>query len=82
MATLNRHAGVDFPFFYINRKVRVAKRVDIEKWIESGQRFSGDEAATNKPKHRRTRPTAGASTPELDALHDQARRAYDRFMAP
>lgn len=80
MATVNRCAGVDFPVFYINQKVRVAKRVDIDRWIESGRCLSADGAATDKTKNRRTRPTAGASTPELDAIQDEALRAYERFM--
>jgi len=80
MATVNRHAGIDFPVYYLNQKVRVAKRVDIEKWIESGLQFSGDGAAIDEIKKRRTRPTRGVSTPELDAMHDKARNAYDSFM--
>jgi len=80
MATVNRCAGVDFPVFYLNQKVRLARRVDIDKWIESRRRFSSDGAATDRVKNRRARPTAGASTPELDAEQDEALRAYERFM--
>ena len=80
MATVNRQAGIEFPVFYLNQKVRVAKRVDIEKWIESGLRLSDDGVASDEIKKRRTRPTKGVSTPELDAMHDEARNAYDSFM--
>ncbi len=80
MATVNRHAGIDFQVFNLKQKVRLAKRVDIERWIESKRCFLGDDAEIETPKKRRRRLTKGASTPELDATHEEALRAYERFM--
>jgi hypothetical protein len=78
--TVERHAGVSFSVNHLNHKVRVAKRADVDQWIESGLSSCADDATIEKLKRRRARPVGGGSTPELESMDAEALAAYKRSM--